>query len=88
VKGPANTAVPFDELSSSVTLTYQVRGGTGAFRDAKGSGSVDLNLTLTDQSVEGTVTDGALDPSIAEGTITLSFHPGTSDLMANMRQQR
>ncbi len=88
VKGPVDTAVQFDELSSSVPLTYKVRGGTGAFRDARGSGSVDLNLTLTDQSVEGIVTDGALDPSIAEGTITVTFQPGTNARVASTRTER
>jgi hypothetical protein len=78
VKGQANTAVPFDDLSSSVPLTYTVRGGTGVFRHAKGSGAVELNMTLTEQSVEGIVTGGVLDPSIALGTITLTFQPGTN----------
>jgi hypothetical protein len=86
VKGPTHTAVPFDELLSSVPLSYTTRGGTGAFRSAKGSGSVDLNVTLIDQSVEGTVTGGVLHPSIALGTVTLTFHPGTSDSMATNAQ--
>ncbi len=77
IKGPANTAVPYDELSSSMPLTYTINGGTGEYRGAKGSGTVDLTLTLTDQSVEGTVTADVLDPSLAIGTITLTFHPGT-----------
>jgi hypothetical protein len=77
VHGPANTAVPFDELSSPIALTYKVRSGTGAFRGARGSGAVDVNLTLADQSVEGAITKGALDPSVAEGTLTFTFNPGT-----------
>jgi hypothetical protein len=81
VKYPANTltaaGLPFDDLLSSVALRYKIRGGTGAFRDAKGSGIIDVSLTLTDQSVEGTVTNGVLNSSVAEGTFTLIFQPGT-----------
>ncbi len=77
VHGPADTALPFDDLSSSITLTYKVHGGTGAFRDVKGSGTVNVKLTLAAQSVEGTVSKGALDPSVAEGTLTFTFNPGT-----------
>jgi hypothetical protein len=76
VKGPANTALPYDELSSSMPLTYKIRGGTGAFRNASGSGTLDLDVTATDQSVEGTVTNGTFHPAVAEGTITLTFRPG------------
>jgi hypothetical protein len=77
VHGPADTAVPLDELSSPIALTYKVRSGTGAFRDTRGSGVVDVNLTLANQSVEGTVSGGTLDPSVAEGTLTFTFNPGT-----------
>ncbi len=76
VHGPADTAVPFSDLTSSVALTYKVHGGTGVYRDAEGTGTVDVNLTLADQSVEGTVTGGAVDPSAAEGSLTLTFHAG------------
>ena len=77
VSGPAGTAVPFSQLSSPVPLTYHIDGGTGAFRGAKGSGTVDVNMTLTGQSVEGVVTKGVLDPSLAEGMVTFRIHTGT-----------
>ena len=51
--------------------------GTGTFGGAKGSGFVDVSMTPTDQSVEGTVTTGALDPSVALGTLSFTFHPGS-----------
>jgi hypothetical protein len=77
VKGPARTALPFDDLTRSVALTYKIHGGTGAFRGAKGSGTVDVNMTMTGQSVEGTVTEGVLNPSVAEGVLTFTFQTGT-----------
>ena len=33
-------------------------------------------MTLTGQSVEGSVTDGVLDPSLAEGVLTFTFQTG------------
>lgn len=76
VHGPAGTAVPFDELASSVALTYSVRGGTGAYRGATGSGTVDVELTPVDQTVAGSVTGGIVTPSAAEGILTFTFNPG------------
>jgi hypothetical protein len=77
VHGPADTALPFAELLSPVALTDKVHGGTGAFQGIKGSGTVDVELTPTGQSTEGTVTQGVLTPSDAEGTLTFTFNPGT-----------
>jgi hypothetical protein len=77
VHGPADTALPFDDLLSPVALTYKVHGGTEAFQGVKGSGTVDVELTPTGQSTEGTVTHGVLTPSDAEGTLTFTFNPGT-----------
>ena len=78
VHGPADTALPFDDLlSSPVALTYKVHSGTGIFQGVKGSGTVDVTLTPTGQSTEGTVAGGALTPSDTEGTLTFTFNPGT-----------
>jgi hypothetical protein len=76
VHGPANTALPIDDLLSPVGLTYKVHGGTGAFQGVEGRGTVDVELTPTGQSTEGTVTQGILTPSDAEGTLTFTFNPG------------
>ena len=77
VHGPAHTALPFSDLSSSIALSYTIHGGTGTFQRAKGSGTVDVSMTPIDQSVEGTVATGALDPSVALGTLSFTFHPGS-----------
>jgi hypothetical protein len=77
VHGPAHTALPFSDLTSSIALSYTIHGGTGTFGGAKGSGTVQVSMTPIDQSVEGTVTTGALDPSVALGTLNFTFHPGS-----------
>jgi hypothetical protein len=50
---------------------------TVSYRDASGSGTVDVSLTPTAESVEGIVNNGVLEPTDVAGTFTPTFHPGT-----------
>jgi hypothetical protein len=74
---PGDTGLPLGSLATSTTLTYTVRGGTVSYRGASGSGTVDVSLTPTAESVEGIVNNGVLEPTDVAGTFTLTFHPGT-----------
>ena len=77
VKNPSDTGLPLDSLATPTTLAYTVQGGTGSYRGATGSGTVDVSLTPTAESVEGIVNNGVLEPTDIAGTFTLTFHPGT-----------
>lgn len=66
---PADAPVP-------TRLDYTVRSGTGVYRAAKGSGTVELALSMTSHGPQGVVQDGKLSPTNWYGTAALTFPSG------------